>query len=339
MDNQRKVEGPVRKAPERMAAAKRFGSYKDEQPKGSRETDVKGDEVSRQLMEAMRKSFEQAAYGYDPSAVRDGHYNDFGGSDFSHVYACYPFIYSIEYTKLDIERLCLHIPDSDDVFSVEFSSNFIEALIRMYRMESFALPQAHLEHRRKYVGSYNSQVLLVDGDVGDSVGSSMTDGLIIVDGSAGQWAGANMGGGTLVIKKDCGDNLGFGMRDGIIMVEGNVGRHAGNKSRGTIIIRGNAGDTVGIDMEEGNVVVEGNAGDDAGRDIASWDAYLTIFGDAGDNLGRGMKGGYIGVYGNAGRNVGQGMTGGEIGITGDYESIGNVRGGKIYHQNKLIVDK
>jgi hypothetical protein len=73
-----------------------------------------------------------------------------------------------------------------------------------------------------YVGSKNSKMLTLRGDVGDYLGESMNGGRITVQGSAGACAGN-------------------GMVDGKMCIEGNTGRELGNRMEGgRIIVRGKA---------------------------------------------------------------------------------------------------
>ena len=66
---------------------------------------------------------------------------------------------------------------------------------------------------------------------------------------------------------------------------------------------------------------------------------VEIKGDVGHFFGALMTGGRLVLDGNAGEDVGHFMSGGEIHINGDYKTIGDVLGGKIFHKGKLIVDK
>jgi len=67
--------------------------------------------------------------------------------------------------------------------------------------------------------------------------------------------------------------------------------------------------------------------------------HLVINGFGGYYLGMEMQSGLIEVNGNCNDYVGDKMTGGEIHINGWYGGLGCVKGGKIYHEGRLIVDK
>jgi formylmethanofuran dehydrogenase subunit C len=318
----------------RLALNGKFGRYKEEQEKAVREADVKEDDVPAKLLGAMAKSFELAKHIYDPGGI----YDEIPVPGLSSIYGCYPFIHGIAYSKADIERLSMLIPDTDDELYQEFSSCFIEALVRMSRMDTYVLSQAQLEHRRKYLGLCNSEVLVVKGDVGEFLGLEMTEGLVVVEGSARGQAGEHMRGGALVVKGDCGEAAGYCMHDGLLIIEGNAGGRAGHySSGGCILVKGDAGDAAGLELDEGHMVVEGNVGDDSGKDLSSTWSELYVFGNAGDFLGRGMKNGSIFVEGDAGRRVGEGMRGGRINIGGTFKSLGDIRGGDICLNDMLLV--
>jgi len=86
-----------------------------------------------------------------------------------------------------------------------------------------------------------------------------------------------------------------------------------------------------------NLVVDGNAGMDVGNGMKK--GSITVNGNAGAYVGAGMEGGKITLNGNASHDVGQGMEGGEIHLEGNYGNLGyGMEGGKIYHEGKLIFD-
>jgi hypothetical protein len=85
------------------------------------------------------------------------------------------------------------------------------------------------------------------------------------------------------------------------------------------------------------VKVWGNVGRFLGAKMVG--GSIEVDGDAGDSCGYMMEGGRIVIMGDAGKRVGELMSGGEIYLQGTFESIGEVKHGKIYHKGKLIVDK
>jgi len=123
-----------------------------------------------------------------------------------------------------------------------------------------------------------------------------------------------------------------------MIVNGNAGHNVGHGMQdGTINVNGNAGHFVGRAMEAGSIIVNGSAGWDIGYQMIN--GTIIVRGNAEFSVGAKMKGGSITMSGNAGENVGDEMEGGEIRVEGKICEIGPVRGGKIYHKGKLIVDK
>jgi formylmethanofuran dehydrogenase subunit C len=58
--------------------------------------------------------------------------------------------------------------------------------------------------------------ILIDGDVGDEIGSAMRRGVLAVGGSCGDVAGFNMIAGSILVFGRCGIRTGAGMRRGTI---------------------------------------------------------------------------------------------------------------------------
>lgn len=92
----------------------------------------------------------------------------------------------------------------------------------------------------------------------------------------------------------------------------------GYKNTKNIIVDGKIGDCIGYEMHRGLITVNGNA-----DDLVGWKTEKGI----------------IIVNGNIGGLVGERMDEGEIHIEGTFVSLGNIRGGRVYHKGELIVDK
>jgi len=115
---------------------------------------------------------------------------------------------------------------------------------------------------------------------------------------------------------------------------------------GTIIVYGNTSNNTGAGMGGGTILVVGDVTDHAGLNMEN--GKIVVMGGFGKSLGSGMKGGSITAYGGPktplddGEYVGIHSTGGEIYIYGHYPysfELSKPRGGKIYYQGRLIVDK
>ena len=90
----------------------------------------------------------------------------------------------------------------------------------------------------------------------------------------------------------------------------------GYKNEGHIIFTGDVGYAVGQEMKKGEIHVQENA-----------KGYV----------GTGMEAGKIYINGNAGYDVGWSMRGGEIHLQGDFNGIGKIEGGNIFHKGIQIV--
>lgn len=123
----------------------------------------------------------------------------------------------------------------------------------------------------------------------------------------------------------------------LITVEGDLGVDGGiDMKNGRLAVNGNVR-SVGLSMKNGIIIVNGNStGDDC---FLMKGGTVLIRGNSGVLTGQRLDDGVLIVKGNVGRLVGNAMNGGVIHLLGDYESIGGVQHGKIYHKGKLIVDK
>jgi formylmethanofuran dehydrogenase subunit C len=115
--------------------------------------------------------------------------------------------------------------------------------------------------------------------------------------------------------------------------DGNI-RSMGFYNTKNLILNGGVDSYTGEKMQGGSIILNGDADQIVGTHME--DGLITVNGNVGGGLGFGMDGGKIVVNGNAGNNVGEGMEGGEIHINGDYESLGEINGGKIFQNGNLI---
>ena len=104
-----------------------------------------------------------------------------------------------------------------------------------------------------------------------------------------------------------------------------------------IIVEGDLGLAAAFLMEGGSITVEGDAGAQAGEMMTG--GCLLIRGDCGDSLGRVMRGGRIIIWGNPNYDIGDSMWDGEIRLEGDAGKLGEIYGGRIFHQGVLIIDR
>ena len=126
------------------------------------------------------------------------------------------------------------------------------------------------------------------------------------------------------------------MKKGKAEVFGNVRTVGKGMVSGEIIVHGRSFGWVGPDMEGGRIIVEEKA-ETVGCGMKGGEAI--IYGDCGHEVGRCMSGGKVHIHGNV-RHLGTDRTtGGEIHVDGDYITLGDIKGGKIYHKGKLIIDR
>jgi formylmethanofuran dehydrogenase subunit C len=178
--------------------------------------------------------------------------------------------------------------------------------------------------------------------------------------------------GTFEGEKDFGKRAGFFLS---ALIEGSPGgsftidlsglenhvHHLAWQNTKDILVRGTVGNALGTFMEKGNIAVLGDAGAEAGMCLRG--GTIEVMGNAGDSVGCGhvftnltikrdpfaweespairyhMTGGRIMVRGDARDHIGDMMNGGEIHVDGEIGSIGDIKGGKIFHKGRLIFDK
>lgn len=293
----------------RVAAGKKFGRYKPEKEKATRKADVKEDEVLRQMKKAW------TAY---EETIKDGSYRYDWDID-----EAMSIIQStvLQYSSKDVEKFSIALAEfQDEEKFYEKAGMFLSVLINNGKDSDYIIHTSHLVWGPNNLGCRNRKNIIVKGKLGSHAGREMEGGTIIVEGDVDLSLGFSMKGGRIVVKGNAPYGTGVYMEGGTIIVEGNAGDTIGSHMKGgTIIIKGNAGSSVGPNMDGGTIIVEGDAGDYVGYSFHSY-----------HNYGRSDKLGATGA-----------MEGGEIHILGDvgdtiYEFI---KGGKIYHKGKLIVNK
>jgi hypothetical protein len=110
----------------------------------------------------------------------------------------------------------------------------------------------------------------------------------------------------------------------------------GQYNRKNVTIKGHGGHGAGFLMERGRLLIDG---DTEGVGDKMKGGLIIVEGSEKSHPGDKMTGGRIVIRGDAGAKVGHHMEGGEIHIEGEYESLGDIERGRIYHKGKLIVDK
>jgi len=81
----------------------------------------------------------------------------------------------------------------------------------------------------------NGNSIIVRGDVGSYLGSSMESGLITLDGNAGTHVGENMQGGKIIVLGNADQSLGFNAHRGKITINGYADKYIGTYAKGVRI--------------------------------------------------------------------------------------------------------
>jgi hypothetical protein len=217
---------------------------------------------------------------------------------------CLPVVSRISCTPEDLEKFSLLLGDLQGQENFrQHAGVFLSALVmhlsRCRRDDSYIIHTAHLDPV-DFIGIQNAAMLRVVGSVGEDLGGEMALGRITIEGNTGHKVGYQLHGGEIVVMGDVESYVGQQMWKGRIHVHGNVLFE------------------IGTEMGNGEIIIE--------KDVFA-------------NVGHSMRGGTITIKGNAGMDVGNGMRNGVIHLEGDFKNIGTVKGGKIYHKGKLIVDK
>jgi hypothetical protein len=310
-----------------LAIGRKFSKFKNEKEKTVQKADVK----ESLLLDTLRKAW----YGFQDYAEQNpvdewqpepGRYMlIFGHHSKSHYYnemiEKYLRGLNLRLSSDDIEQFSLILPEFEkDPQFTNIAGPFLMGLASCTIDRDIRI---HLENLDSAVGGVVgvvSKTVTFVGDVFDA-GGEMRSGTLVIEGDVESLA-HYMHGGKIVAKKGTPDRTGEGMDGGEIEIYGNAGYCVGNMMKG------------------GAIRIFGNAADYLGGET-----YAALYRpELGKNPWNhtphpGMEGGIITIEGDAGKMVGNMMRGGEIHLNGNYESIGDVWGGRIFHKGRLIVDK
>jgi formylmethanofuran dehydrogenase subunit C len=280
-----------------MAARRRFGNYKDESQKATREAEVEDTALKRILSFWKQKD------------LMDGVCDERNYETLANA------IRGIEYTSEDIHKFCIALTDLQDEKDFGMKAGyFLSALINEGQDTEYEINVEHLAGQIDFFGKNNRKIVTVTGDLGKYTGQSMQEGSLTVKGNVENDAGSFMDGGELRVEGSADGSLGDMMSGGRIIVKESCGTDVGEKMQGgEIIIEGDAYGNVGNEMEGGSITIMGNMIKEKVRKMGVY----TLFGTVGNE-----------------------MQGGEIHLNGRYFLRKTcIKGGKIYHKGKLIVDK
>ena len=147
----------------------------------------------------------------------------------------------MEYDIDDIEEFCLELDRGNRVpYLISGPAGiYVSALCNNVKDERIDLKLFELKRTFHFLGYRlpEGKTLILDGNVGDFIGTGISGGNLIVKGSTGNWAGAGMLKGQIHIKEHTGQNTGEWMKGGEIRVDGHI-RGIGKSIAGGHIYQG-----------------------------------------------------------------------------------------------------
>jgi hypothetical protein len=259
MRRSRTMEGIrlVRQEAAQMATRRKFGRYKKESPRITREPEIEQDALER---------LRQVWDAFDVSCGYTGHR---GGEEHYLDEWLVPFVKDLVCSAADIERFSIMLTDlQDDIFFKDRAERMLRELLERGKDGRYIIHTGELQTLFS-LPSGNTKTITVEGDI-NSVGRSMTGGRIHVKGNCHLSVGGGMGGGLIIVEKDVDfcDGIGEGMKGGEIIIKGDVSGAIGWSMKGGIIrILGDAtGKTIneaeeraiGYEMKGGEVHLHGD---------------------------------------------------------------------------------
>jgi hypothetical protein len=141
-------------------------------------------------------------------------------------------IQGIHYDQDDIEEFCGELDSSPKIpYLIEGPAGiYVSALINQSREDRIFLRLKDFQKSFHLLGYRlaSGKTLVIQGDVGDFIGASLTGGRLVVEGSTGNWCGAGMLQGEIRVLGSAGWKTGEWMKSGEIHVAGwirNVGKN------------------------------------------------------------------------------------------------------------------
>lgn len=194
-----------------LSARKRFGKYKEETGRATRNVRVQRSESLGRLMAAWEK------YDFSPIDYTENLYEK------RNFRRAWQVLHGMEISSRDVAEFCVAVAEFQDM--AEFSDragHLISAMIRKSPDQDFALHTGHFERPLRFLGFCNSKNVVIEGSVGAMLGTEMSGGMIEVKGDAGYNVGTCMSGGIIEISGDAGRYLGDRLKAGKIIVDGSA---------------------------------------------------------------------------------------------------------------------
>lgn len=225
-----------------LAMAKGFRGYKPEEEKAVRKVEVVEDKTLGQM---------KAAWGLV----------SYDGSGFGQCYEdALAAVKLLNYSTSDVENFSLALAVAQFQDEERFGGKaglFLSALINNGKDTDYIIHTVHLTLPLYRIGYKNTKNIIVNGDAGIIIGSSMEGGSITVNGNAGNRVGNSMKGGTITVKGDAGAEVGCSMNGGIVTVEGNAGEAVGNYMKSGEIRIGGEIESISKLMRHGKIYHKG----------------------------------------------------------------------------------
>lgn len=135
-------------------------------------------------------------------------------------------IQDIQYSQDDIEDFCSELDSSSKIpYMISGPAGiFLSALVNHCGEDRLVLGVRDFERTFHFLGYRlpEGKTLVLQGNVGDFVGSGLSGGRLIVEGSTGNWCGAGMMKGEILITGSTGQKTGEWMQGGEIRVDGRI---------------------------------------------------------------------------------------------------------------------
>jgi len=135
-------------------------------------------------------------------------------------------IQGLHYDPDDIEEFCSELDGSSKIpYMLEGPAGiYLSALINQLGEERIVLRLKDFQKKFHLLGYRlpTGKTLVIQGDVGDFIGTSLIGGHLVVEGSVGNWCGAGMLQGEIRVTGSAGWKTGEWMKAGEIRVKGYV---------------------------------------------------------------------------------------------------------------------
>ncbi|MDY7030861.1 MAG: hypothetical protein SVY10_03005 [Thermodesulfobacteriota bacterium] len=135
-------------------------------------------------------------------------------------------ISDLEYTAEDIEEFCYELDSNERLpyLITGPSGIYISALCNHAKETEITLKLNELKRKMHLIGYQlpEGKRLIVEGDMGNFIGTRLEGGELIIEGCVKDWVGAGMRKGKITVRKYAGYHTAEWMMDGEIWVEGKI---------------------------------------------------------------------------------------------------------------------